>query len=537
MTSTVTLARLPDVQPGTRRLARRVPLDVVLVVSVGLVAAVYPVVVPGGSMTAYGYDGSMYLGASIRLVHGVLPYRDFIFGQPPGITLLMAPVSAMTLLLGTNAGLWISRALTIGVVAANCGLVAMLLRRFGIAASLSGGLYLALFSESVTGDTQLKLEPYVVLFTLLAAMLLFKGRGIAGPRRALWAGVLIGFEGLIKLWAIFPAVVMVVLIVIFRRTSLSRFVVGTLVAFSVGAIPFLLAAPSEFVRDTIIFQFLPTRQQDTTGAGGLTKYVIHADFKWLVDRFPMSWGTATVWIGAVVLVTVVVAIWLRLRSMTALEWFGVGALTLVTVSIVHAPRFSVYYVYFEAAFLALVLGPTVAYLLDRVRGATGVHRLALDSVVVGGATACLLTASLLAGWTQAGVTRAWVASLPDPGSVGFVSALVPSGSCVVADDAWLMLTADRFNPSAVGCPAILDTSGAWGDVDPSHPPPTTTRPPAIVHEWFLMFSAADYVVLDPWTDAFIPWTPQLDAWFNLNYRLLGKGAGVSVYRNEFVSPL
>jgi hypothetical protein len=37
--------------------------------------------------------------------------------------------------------------------------------------------------------------------------------------------------------------------------------------------------------------------------------------------------------------------------------------------------------------------------------------------------------------------------------------------------------------------------------------------------------------------AFVPWTSQLNAWFNLNYRLVGGNDDVSVYRNEFVSPI
>jgi alpha-1,2-mannosyltransferase len=537
MTSVAVLAPPSVARPVPKSRVRRVPLDVVLAVVVGLAAALYPVFVPLGSMTGYGYDGSMYLGASIRLVHGVLPYRDFVFGQPPGITLLLAPVSGMSLLLGTDAGLWLARALTICVVAANCGLVAMLLRRFGIAASLCGGLYLALYSDAVAADTQLKLEPYLVLFTMLAALLLFEGRGVGGPRRALWAGVLIGAEGLIKLWAIFPAIVMVVLIICFRRESLRRFALGMVVAFTVGVIPFFLASPSAFVREPFLSQFSPNRQRGTTGAGGLTEYVVYTDFRWLVDRLGTSWGSTTSWIGVVVLVVVVVAIWLRRRSMTALEWFGVGALAMVTVSIVLAPRFSTYYVYFEAAFLALVLGPTVAYLFDRCRGATLVRRRVPDSVVVATACACLVTVGLLAGWTQAGATRTWVASLPDPGSARFVSALVPSGSCVVTDDVWLTLTTDRFNPSANGCPAIVDTSGTWGVVDPANPPPTTTRPPAIVHQWQVMFSVADYVVLDSPTASYVPWTSELNAWFNLNYRFVGGNGEVSVYRNDFVSPL
>ncbi len=35
-----------------------------------------------------GYDDGVYLGAAIRFVNGVLPYRDFALLHPPGIVLL-----------------------------------------------------------------------------------------------------------------------------------------------------------------------------------------------------------------------------------------------------------------------------------------------------------------------------------------------------------------------------------------------------------------------------------------------------------------
>jgi len=36
-------------------------------------------------------DISAWLGGSIRLVHGALPYRDFDLTQPPGFALLASP--------------------------------------------------------------------------------------------------------------------------------------------------------------------------------------------------------------------------------------------------------------------------------------------------------------------------------------------------------------------------------------------------------------------------------------------------------------
>ena len=49
------------------------------------------------------YDDGVYLGAALRLVHGVLPYRDFVLVQPPGLILVMTPVAALAKWTGTPA--------------------------------------------------------------------------------------------------------------------------------------------------------------------------------------------------------------------------------------------------------------------------------------------------------------------------------------------------------------------------------------------------------------------------------------------------
>ena len=34
------------------------------------------------------YDDGVYFGSAIYLTHGIVPYRDYVFVAPPGITLL-----------------------------------------------------------------------------------------------------------------------------------------------------------------------------------------------------------------------------------------------------------------------------------------------------------------------------------------------------------------------------------------------------------------------------------------------------------------
>ena len=51
---------------------------------------------PGNLFGMASYDAGVYFGVAVRLVDGVVPYRDFLFVQPPGIALLMAPFALLS---------------------------------------------------------------------------------------------------------------------------------------------------------------------------------------------------------------------------------------------------------------------------------------------------------------------------------------------------------------------------------------------------------------------------------------------------------
>ena len=102
---------------------------------VAFVLRVYLLARPG-VLTVTQYDDGPYFGSAVRLVHGVLPYRDFAFVQPPGITLLMGPVGLVSYLTGTAWGLVIGRLLTILAGAAAVVLAGLLVRHRGVLAVL-----------------------------------------------------------------------------------------------------------------------------------------------------------------------------------------------------------------------------------------------------------------------------------------------------------------------------------------------------------------------------------------------------------------
>ena len=72
------------------------------------------------------YDDGAYFGSAIRLVHGALPYRDFVMVQPPGFTLLASPLALLSRAIGTRDALAIARLFMPLVAALNVVLVGML---------------------------------------------------------------------------------------------------------------------------------------------------------------------------------------------------------------------------------------------------------------------------------------------------------------------------------------------------------------------------------------------------------------------------
>ena len=90
-----------------------VNLTIIIITLVALVLRVYyQYTRPGFLLGVTEYDDGPYFGSAVRLVHGSMPYRDFVLVQPPGITLLMSPVGLLTYWTGTAWGLAIGRILT-----------------------------------------------------------------------------------------------------------------------------------------------------------------------------------------------------------------------------------------------------------------------------------------------------------------------------------------------------------------------------------------------------------------------------------------
>ena len=199
---------------------------------------------PGFLLGVTEYDDGPYFGSAVRLVHGSLPYKDFILVQPPGITLLMSPVGLLTYWTGTAWGLAIGRILTVLAGTAGVALAGLLVRHRGPLAALLTCGFMAVYSDGVAAAHTVLVEPWLVLFCLAGAVAVFDGDRItASTRRLLGGGVLLGFAGAVEAWAIVPVLVLAALCLPqLKRTGI--FIGGVAAGFVIPVLLPAIAGPS-----------------------------------------------------------------------------------------------------------------------------------------------------------------------------------------------------------------------------------------------------------------------------------------------------
>ena len=483
------------------------------------------------------YDDGVYLGGAVRLLHGALPYRDFAFVQPPGILLLTLPVALLTKITTTTHALAAARILTVLASTACVPLAGRLVRHRGTLVTLVTCGILAVYPADIATAHTLILEPWMNLLALTGAVLAFRRGVLAGPWRLLGAGAAIGAATSVKFWAGLPAVVLLAVCLLsaapdggrWRRTG--RYVLGLAAGFGLPVLPFALAAPTVFVRSTLLDQaarfgtYVPHSMRLANVTGLIDFLNAHGHFTIFAGAHSVyAGGPATPGTGAGLLsylvvlagvVLVAAGYWLRSGPPSPLEAFALATAVLATAAITfysaffyHYPDFGAPWIAISAggAFGALSGGRFATWLAARYPGGGAVRiRQALTRTI-----AVLLV--LLAAF-QAHETFSQAA--PD---IYHDQADIPAGACVVTDEISLLISANRFTPVRSGCPDVLDSLGE-----------TLVRSngvsvqggaaniPEVVAAWKSILDRADYVWLSPANGVHIPWTPQLTGWFHANF--------------------
>jgi hypothetical protein len=496
------------------------------------------------------YDDGPYFGSALRLAAGVLPYRDFIIVQPPGITLLMTPVALLARVTGTASGMEIARVLTTAASGAGVVLAGLLVRRYGTLAVLITCGIMAVHPESIAAAHTVLVEPWLVLFCLIGALALFDGDQLAQGRRLFWAGVAFGFGGAVEAWAIVPVLVAIGLFWP-RLKRAWRFCAGVAAGFLIPVLPFAVLAPRQFYNGVIVAQIGRVSPARTPVWGRF------ANILGIVNPTPDQETTVFVIAiaVAVVVAALVAAAWLvTRRSPPLLERFVVLTSALVIVMFCLADQFYYHFVAFLVPFLAASIALPLSRLLAAARapdtpqarqqqdpgpqdaqpGARQVgpsHARQPRDARHGTPQPRRPRARRVLWWLTAGLAAVAIAFVavtqfqaesvranvigPAPRAI---ERIIPPGACVLTDQVSMTIVANRFYSDVPGCPQIVD--GLATDVALSHgkkPSDGAGYVPAVAAVWREAFSRAQLVLLSHNDVGRIAWTPALKAYFAANF--------------------
>jgi alpha-1,2-mannosyltransferase len=530
-------AAKPQTPPaGSSRVSRwarpaSVNAVIITVTVVAVALRLYQLTRPDYLLGVTEYDDGTDFGSAILLVHGYLPYRDFIMVQPPGITLLMAPVAALTHELGTAWGMGVGRILTAVAGGAAAGLGGLLVRHRGLLAVLLTSGIIAVYPASVQSAHTVLLEPWLVLFCLLGALAVFDGDRLAGLRRLAWGGAAFGFAGAIKVWAILPVVVIVALILAARRLrGALLYVAGVAAGFLVPVLPFAALAPHAFYHSVVVAQLVRIDTVRTALSYRLHQMTGLTDF---TSLGPVPITLVTLAIIALVVVSCVVA-WRRTGQRPPLvEQFAYGTTVLTIVAFLWPADFYYHYAGFLAPFLALAVALPVARLASALRPADGADATAhpaarrLTAWAVPAAAAALVAMTIVQVSFESSLQPPLAPTTPGltGDAVSQARAVIPAGACVLTDQASYAIAANRFVSSVPGCVPIVDGVGTDYSLSRGRNAATgAQRVPAVRALWLNALRHAQYVWLSPQSFRRIPWTARpIAVYFDQHFEPAGRG--------------
>lgn len=322
------LARLED------RLPRYLPAT--LIFGVALATRTTIVARSVGFDAWPGYDETVYYAASSSLLHGRVPYHDFVLLHPPVVMLALLPAALLGHLTSDHVGFMAANIGFSVIGAVNAVLVAAVAWRLGLrrGAGMVGGLLYAIWFAPAVAEYSARLEPLGNFFLLLGLLALVSALDPTRPRRRLFlatAGALFATAASTKIWFIVPLVVALgwVLLVQRRRHDAMLMAIGAVAAGVVIDVPFLIASRGE------MWSMVVTAQLERHPAASHPYVVRIADLS--TAYFPRPDGvTAGIVLSAVVGTAVLIAV-------LALAWRVPAARLVVALAV--------------AALLTLLLSP------------------------------------------------------------------------------------------------------------------------------------------------------------------------------------
>jgi len=508
-------AAAPPVAAGRRWRWSAVTVVIVVATVIAAGLRLYQLSRPGYLLGITEYDDGTDFGSAVRLVHGALPYRDFIMVQPPGITLIMAPVALVTRGLGTVTGMAVARVLTALASTAAVPLAGLLTRHRGLLAVVVSCGMLTVFPDSIMAARTVLLEPWLVLFCMLGALAAFDGDRMTGGWRLFAGGALFGFAGAVKVWAVIPVAVILLLNVRQPRRA-AVFAGGAAAGFLGPVLPFALTAPVTFYRSVFVAQLVRT---------DLTRIPLNyrlQNILGLNHASQMADSTLiTISIVVLVVLAAITVIGSRLlhRPPPALDWFAFGTCLLVVAAFLWPVDFYYHYPGFLAPFLAL----TVALPLSRLAAglAAGERRTWARLVQPGAAVLAGGVLLTLVGFQAASESN--YASAVLASEISAAQRMIPSGACVVTDQVSYTLAINRFVSDVPGCSLMVDGVGTDYALSGKNGQNGAGSVPALQAIWMSAFRHAQYVWLTTQATRRIPFTHQLQAYLDTHFVPLTEG--------------
>lgn len=429
---------------GTTSNARRADLvrsdrRVMLVVfAVALLARLLPAVLNGGLRTWGTYDDGVYFAGADALIHGRIPYGQFVLLHPPGVLVVLAPFAWLGSITSDGFGFVVARVAFMLIGAVNAVLAARIARRWGSRAALVAGLAYALSATAIYAERTVMLEGLGNLCLLGALVLL----GRRKPSMLL-VGLVLGLGVSVKIWGIVPLVV-VAAWVWWRQGRRDSLVLagGAVLSVTLVCLPFFLLSPRWMLRYVVADQLGRPRT-------GLT----------IVDRIGFLAGFGKDGFGGV-------------------GGVGIAVLLLVLVALAAGVGYLGWRV--ETARLAVVLGAVLALMLLATPSMYlqyGAVLAAPTAVVIGAASTRLdlapfsrvpaprrLAAVVLALAVLAAPSLARPNGSRLPAAVSSTAAGIQG--CITADDPTLLILADALTLDLErGCRVWVDVSGRGFDRD------------------------------------------------------------------------
>jgi alpha-1,2-mannosyltransferase len=473
---------------------------------------------PGYILGVTEYDDGPYFGSAVNLIHGYLPYRSFVLVQPPGITLLMVPSALLSKVTGTATAMATGRILTTLASSAGVVLVGLLLRHRGLLAVIVGCGIVAVYPDSVSTARTVLVEPWLVLFCLLGALALFdRDRLTSSGKRLFWGGVAFGFAGCVEVWAIFPVIVLVVMLLPRVRRA-AVYVGGVAVGFLVPTLPFAALAPERFYQSLYVAQVAPR--------AGSTRVPLPARLSHMLGiiNLPLPAHPRTVILAAtavlvILVLAMIVVAWRVLRQAPpALDWFALATTAVITVMFMWPDQFHYHFAAFLAPFFAMSIALPLSRLLQALSQGTG-QQAARDGgrLWIPAAVLASLAIVVLALDQASSESHLELRLAPVPAAV---EKIIPKGACVATDQVSYLLMANRFSPDEAACPHMLDGLGSdLGFSNGLKPATGAGKVAAVQAMWRDEFTHAQFVWLSYNAYRRVAWQgdPELRAYFKANF--------------------